>query len=447
MSSFFRDSNLFSTRNKGSLFQSATTSVVASSSSGMNNTTECKQSDNRKRSRIITPGIDVAKPFNEDKQNNSNRNSKGFYRHSDKAAQQFYENNYKQKNGDINANDGIQSNPNNIINKRLHTIEIESKDSDEEKKDDEDDDNGDDNDDEDVSLNYSNSNVDNDDKKTENVQLKRAQEESDEEIEITNVRDVTLDDYSDNTGETTTNFDHSLLENNQLQSKENTIKTEPFGNMDNVSMEYLLNTISHLSEKNKQLQNEIKSVQSQNKNLADTLKSRSDSIDILKNRISKFKTTMNNSSILLKEFKLKITDLNYKNTGLVENLEKTKQSLKKEHEFLYSLKGLVSNLKTQNSLNEINISQKTQRIESLENKANDLAGRLSEEKIKNSKLHKELTDASNKYESELYQTTAENRRLLELILEQRDNFKSTWEGFIMFVEPLLLLYPTKLYTY
>lgn len=284
--------------------------------------------------------------------------------------------------------------------------------------------------------------TDNDSLIHSNLRIENNSMDEDDDVEITEVRDLDQDIYSgsDNVGETsnTLNNDDDQDYNHRPYPEEETLNVnkEISDKMDNISLEYLLNTISHLNEKNKNLQKELKTLKLENEDIASNLKEKNEYVSLLKHQVFKFKCTVENSNALLKDLKVKFVESSKKKDVLVEDLKKTKESILKEHEFLYSLKTLVSNLKTQISLNESKISQKDQRIENLDQKANNLAGRLSEEKIKNSHLSKELTGLSKKYESELFKGTSENNQLIKSILDQRAEFRTTWVEFVRFVKTI-----------
>lgn len=272
---------------------------------------------------------------------------------------------------------------------------------------------------------------------TSNLKISDNPMDEDDDLEITEVRNLDPDFYdgSDNVAETSYTLnndqDHDHENDNGGETLQN--KKEHNEKMDNVSMEYLLGTISHLNEQNKSLQKELKSLKHENEELSSNLKERNESIGILKHSVCKFKCTLENSNALLKDLKVKFIDANSGKNVLSEELKKIKESIHKEHELLYSLKNLVATLKTQNSITESKLAQKVQRIENLEQKANDLAGRLSEEKIKSSQLNKELIGASKKYESDLFHCTEENKKLIQQILDERFEFKTNWAEFVRLV--------------
>ena len=384
MSSFFRDSNLFATRNNKPLFQAVT-----------NNS---KISFEKLSSKHKTTPV-VVKPFSEGlklERNSVSDTSKASPENNPMHEEQTDDcENGESENDEANDDPFIHSNPK-----------------------------------------IGNNSIDEDD-----------------DVEITEVRDLDQDNYggSDSVGETsnTLNNDHDQDQDHQRYSEEETlsVKKENNDKMDNVSMEYLLNTISHLNEKNKILQKELKTMKHENENIASNLKEKNESISLLKHKVFKFRCTVENSNLLLKDLKVKFVDSNNKKDALVEDLKKTKESILKEHEFLYSLKTLVSNLKTQNSINESKITQKDQRIANLNQKANDLAGRLSEEKIKNSQLSKEITEVSKKYEAELFKCANQNNQLIKSILDQRAEFKTTWVEFVRFVKTIYFNFIISLSSY
>lgn len=371
MSMFFRDSSLFSTRNKGSLFP-----IVNSNSKIKFDNNDLKLND-EKKDKIIALNVETNSLF----KNKVSSNEK-------KMKKKEIESNYETQNHEKDNNK-----------------EICKKDIDIEK----------------------------------NIFDFKNKDENDEDIEITGIRDITVNNYSDTTFETlNTLISDAEADNFKLKSQQTKEMEREPDNLDNVSIDYLLNTIQHLSKKNKLLLKENKILKQEKEDISLDLDSKIESIDILKNKISKFKVTITSSNKLLKELKSNSTELNNKRSILTEEIRKTKDVLSKEHEFLYSLKNIVSTLKNQNSINENKLNQKRQHIEVLEQKVNDLAGRLSEEKIKNSNLTKEIFDLSKKNESDLFSLAIENKKHLDLILKQRNEFKLKWEEFLRFVITLFI---------
>lgn len=364
MSNFFRDSNLFSTRNKGSLFPG-----VNSNNKIKFDNNEVKLND-KKKSKIIASNVEINSLFKNKNINNEK----------------------KMKNDETESNDETQ---------------IQNKDYDND---------------------FSKTNI------KETIFNPKIDDENDEDIEITGTRDITIGNYSDTTFETSNTL-HSEAEVDDLKVKGQKTKklATKTDNLDNVSIEYLLNTIQHLSEKNKSLLNENKDLKQERENLSLDLGSKTESINLLKNKITKFKVIITNSNTLLKELKNNSIELNSKRNILAEEIKKTKDVLSKEHEFIYSLKNIVSTLKNQNSINESKINQKRQHIDVLEQKVNDLAGRLSEEKIKNSNLTKEIFSLSKKHESALFSLATENKRQIDVIEKEKNEFKSKWDEFLKFV--------------
>lgn len=195
--------------------------------------------------------------------------------------------------------------------------------------------------------------TDNDSLIHSNLRIENNSMDEDDDVEITEVRDLDQDIYSgsDNVGETsnTLNNDDDQDYNHRPYPEEETLNVnkEISDKMDNISLEYLLNTISHLNEKNKNLQKELKTLKLENEDIASNLKEKNEYVSLLKHQVFKFKCTVENSNALLKDLKVKFVESSKKKDVLVEDLKKTKESILKEHEFLYSLKNV--SLKLENS--------------------------------------------------------------------------------------------------
>lgn len=386
MSSFFRDSNLFTTRKKGALFSNlgniaANSKIEASAANSDDNFPNSSTSN-------VNPKV---KPFHEGMKLKITNSINNGHKNTDS----------------IGNNIAMSSRTKSIITPK-----------EEENKEDEDNDD-DDNDDDDNEYQ----------KNKEELVEEGSSEDEDEDLEITDVRDIAQD--SDNTGETSNDIEEETL--NVKQENKNIIQHGTSSKMDNVSMEYLLNTISHLNEKNKALKLEMNTASNQNEKLHVNLNKKDESIALLKHKLSKCKNSMSLFHSLLKDLKIKIINSDKSRIAITEELKKTKENLNKDHTFLLSLKNLVTTLKAQNSANESKIEQKNQRIESLEQRSNDLAGRLSEVKIKNSNLTKEMSQLSAKYESDLFKCTTENNKLIESMMEKQHESFEKWQKFLKFV--------------
>lgn len=258
-------------------------------------------------------------------------------------------------------------------------------------------------------------------------------DEDDDDIEITEVRDVV--DNPDN--EDTNIWEISgTLHDNEISDENNNIKIKKEGRdaADDVSMEYLLNTISHLNEKNSNLQKQINNFKIENNNLTDQLLNKSNSINNLKNQVSKIKSNILNSNSILKDLRNDHIDHSSKHESILNDLNNTKKSISKQNENVLSLKKIMLNMKTQLSNNEATIESKNQSIENLKKRSDDLSGRLSEEKIKNNELNNLFKVESKAYEAELMKINEKYQTMVENISADNEKFGFEFDTFKKFVD-------------
>jgi hypothetical protein len=244
-------------------------------------------------------------------------------------------------------------------------------------------------------------------------------DDDDDDIKIMEVRDVTHDqvDTSD-----TLNY-VSIPKQEEQTIVTQTAVSCPKGDVkdvsqssDNVSLQYLLNTIAHLSEKNKSLEAQMKEIKAENDSLTQALAHKSESVENLKLHVVKLRNEVSSYNHIFVDLKTRFKELNNSRQMLVTEVQNTKLGIAKENEKVRSLQKIMTSMKNQITTDQTTISQKSEKIETLKNKANELAGRLSEEKIKNSELTKLLSEASSKYEGDLYTIAKQNCESIKAII-------------------------------
>jgi chromosome segregation ATPase len=135
---------------------------------------------------------------------------------------------------------------------------------------------------------------------------------------------------------------------------------------------------------------------------------KSESVENLKLHVVKLRNEVSSYNHIFVDLKTRFKELNNSRQMLVTEVQNTKLGIAKENEKVRSLQKIMTSMKNQITTDQTTISQKSEKIETLKNKANELAGRLSEEKIKNSELTKLLSEASSKYEGDLYTIAKQN---------------------------------------
>lgn len=279
-----------------------------------------------------------------------------------------------------------------------------------------------------------------------------------DEIKITEVRSLTVvhdskkvDENDGDQPNTSNTFNNSVddqdfnnhnsknIGSNHDITKSNFSKTVTKVNneqSDSISINYLLNTISHLSETNKELEKQIIDLKIENEKVTLSAEKKKESISALKHHMSKFKTILTNNNDEMIEMKSMMSELQSKNSNLSLDLNNTKKNILKENELLLSLKTIVSNMKSQIVSNEALIAQKNEKIENLKKRVDEFAGRLSEEKIRNIDLNKKLTESSQKYESEMFNLIKANNEKTQEILDKEETFQKELNKSTMFVTHL-----------
>lgn len=227
-----------------------------------------------------------------------------------------------------------------------------------------------------------------------------------------------------------------ISSNKQKYKQESSLKhavSSGTNEIDLVSMENLLNTISHLVSENNNLQRKVHSLQADKKSFSDELFKKNESINDLKSKIENFKNNMGEIGNLLKITKENLYKVNTKNNSLILDLNNAKKFILKDHEVLFALKTVTTNLKKEVLSNNNKLEQKNQQIGNLKYKVNDLSGRLSEEKIKNVQLSNLLKEEQEKYENGSFNILQKNNSLIEAAILQNQEFKKNWHDFIGFV--------------
>ncbi len=374
MSNFFRDSNFFQPRNNKLLFGNPNPQNGSSGGKSIHSAKESRLLNLNSNGEILKFGNRHDIPENEIKEDDMDTSTE------DESIEANQSRPYTRDTAELEDHDD-ENNAQSVPNMRSNS---------ENEEDEEDEVNDDDDDDDD-----------------------------DDDIKIMEVRDVTHDqvDTSD-----TLNYVRIPKQEDQTTVTQTAVSC-PKGDVkdvsqssDNVSLQYLLNTIAHLSEKNKSLEAQMKEIKTENDSLTQALAQKAESVENLKLHIVKLRNGVSSYNNIFVDLKTRFKELNNSRQTLVTEIQSTKLSIAKENEKVRSLQKIMNSMKNQIATDQTTISQKSEKIETLKNKANELAGRLSEEKIKNSELTKLLSEASSKYEGDLYTIAKQNCESIKAII-------------------------------
>ncbi|ODV86545.1 hypothetical protein CANARDRAFT_7014 [[Candida] arabinofermentans NRRL YB-2248] len=255
-----------------------------------------------------------------------------------------------------------------------------------------------------------------------NIQKLKNNEEEDDDLEITNVRILQLDSevIKDSRGdETPTPAPRSRaptfnLEKDKLSNN----------NTDQVSMQYLLNALSHLNKIKDELEMKLKSSEGQLNEYKAKLNSNTEIATSLKKKLKVILSTVNDSNNEVKYWKNKVTTITDNSNKILEETKSIKASVvsleRQVQKYKSTLESLKSKLSSSNSL----ISKREMELISLDARLDDMSGRLSEEKIKNSQLDKLLDESRKLYGGEMKLEAAKNAKLVEEILNFNKELKN-----------------------
>ncbi|TID30231.1 hypothetical protein CANINC_001238 [Pichia inconspicua] len=244
----------------------------------------------------------------------------------------------------------------------------------------------------------------------------------DDEVEITDVREVA---DPDNTEEHT--MDNSITNDTADTSVDNGDK----------SLEYLLNTIAHLNERNSKLQGQLTLQEKQNKHLTGELALKTEAVDALKGHLTRVRSTVKSSHALFTELRAQFSANTTSTREAVAELSNTKKNVAKQHEVIASLKNLVSKIKSELTANEIAMHEKNNIINNLKRQSNELAGHLTEQKLANTALQKSITESARLYKDNVVESTTKYTELLNKYSEEKRAHVEEWDRVVALVSSKL----------
>lgn len=246
----------------------------------------------------------------------------------------------------------------------------------------------------------------------------------DDEVEITDVREV----HGDVNAEPDTNTAENTMDNS-LDNAEDTAHSEDTDDAGNRSMQYLLNTIAHLNERNSKLQGQLNIAEKQNKHLAAELVTKSESVESLKGHLSRIRSSVKSSHALFSELRAQLAANTGSAADALTELESTKKSIVKQHEVIATLKNLLAKIKTELTSNEMAMREKNTVISNLNRQNNELAGQLTEQKLANTALQRTIADRALSYEETIMEEAGKYTELInKYSTDTRVHFQE-WETF------------------
>ncbi|GMG34977.1 unnamed protein product [Ambrosiozyma monospora] len=194
---------------------------------------------------------------------------------------------------------------------------------------------------------------------------------------------------------------------------------------DKMSMEYMLNLVSHLNSRNTTLQQKLNDSQKESAQHKKNFEDRSKAVSLLKIKIGDISKTISSSLNESKHLHRLTSNMTASNSEIFNELKSLRHGVKRNLEGMDASRRNHESLKTKLILANNEVDKKNIELKSLKTRLDDVSGRLSEQKIINGQLSKNLDETRSRMENEFIEVSTTCNKSIAKLNDQLETMKTT----------------------